>query len=1098
MYWPVGVPQLYVHHVSTAGTAAGASNPDQSTPHTNGTLKHDQQTREDNSVPVDLEDGRLNEGIIDVKVTRAEHLLLSLSRRTLNLWSTRPMVLLTQTERVQSSIHTYGQNVGLHLKPDGAMVAIHTSLNYLIMYSIEMEPNATVYQQRSTQSQSRRQSLARKFGDNDSDGVVEVFIKFQKTVKIDAGISALLSLDQELVVATNKPAAIQCLRWDTQKSSSHTTTQLLSRMGWMSTKNCIVHMVQDRAMNLLVWLNSEGVAYAVRRSRPNLAHRASSEDSSQSSTSAVSSGQRSFEGYQFYQPRTAPHRAVLAAINARFSLIALGLANGEIWCYTAKDYSGNIPLSHAFKSTSMGTKKVIKALTWSPDGFCLFAGFEDGWCTWSVFGREGASSYTSSSDQAKSCRDEWLSGVQTANFISAGAELLLTTPEDYAVWKVNFSKSAATGCFSCANLVHALHQTPTELTIYRGHELSDLTSISKESSLWHHAQYPAAYLHNQWPIRQTVVSQDGRYVAIAGKRGLAHYSVSSGRWRTFTNAAEENSFTVRGGFCWFNHVLAVAVEHAQGYALRLYARDQELGPSASRTESFAMPIVFVGPSGEDSLLVYTYENVLYHFVLNVTESGAQLLQVGQIAFHGVIRAPSRVRSVSWILPEHQLRNGDPSRDVEHAAVLFLIDDKLVLLQPSKTPANAIKYEMRVIAHQVEYYILMRDQLYFNFDDTLAESMPPTPSAGTNDQRPDIHYSLRDSLWFFTGTNLQLWANVNDLLQESCETNTHDRAPFTVPVDFYPTSILLNKGIVLGTEAELLQRRDLNFAQYRNLIRSQLFLPYVLQHYLLDVQDTPAAFAIANQYQDLSYFAHALEVLLHNILEAEDDRSRNGTTGVIEPLPAVLSFMQMVLSPEGYLSTIVQCIRKTEFSFWRHVFKHLPSPAILFEQALDLNDLKTASGYLIVLQTLDEEAEDSIHSPGGELRLQEQVVRLMRLAKAKNDFELCSELARFMIAVDPRGDALRQVVKKAGFNDNGTSSQARNDLYLQPQTARLSRSNVALQDRAGPSPRRLDRLDVRLTRVLAEEPRSAGGESESASGVSRSSVGDYFSASPGEY
>lgn len=1091
MYWPVGVPQLYAHHVSTTRTC----DYDQSAPPTNGTSKHDQQMPRDGTSPVGSENKRSSDGIIDLKVTRAEHLLLTLSQRTLNVWSTRPMVLLTQTERVQKSVDAYGDNVALHIKPDGTMAVVCTALSYLIMYSIEIEPNTRVYRQISTHSQSRRQSLARKFGDNDSDGVTEVFIKFQKTIKIDAGISTLLSFDQELVVATIEPAAIQCLRWDTQRSSSHTTTQLLSKMIWMEPKDCVSHMVQDRAMNLLIWLNTEGVAYAVRRSRPSLAHRASSEDSSQSNTSSMSSGQRVFEGYQFYQPQSPQHRAVLAAINARFSLIALALANGEIWCYTAKDYSGNIPYSHNFKLAGTGTKKAVKALTWSPDGFCLFAGFADGWCTWSVFGREGASSYTSSSDQAKSCNDEWLLGTQTATFISTGAELLLTTPSDHSIWKLNFSKSAATGCFSCANLVRALHQTPTEVTIYRGHELSDLTSISKESSLWHHAQYPAAYLHNQWPMRLAVVSQDGRYVAIAGKRGLAHYSVSSGRWRTFASAAEENSFTVRGGFCWFNHVLAVAVEHAQGYELRLYSRDQELGPSPSRTEPFAMPIVFVGPSGEDSLLVYTYENVLYHFVLNTTEAGAQLLQVGQIAFHGVIRAPSRVRSVSWILPEHQLRNGDPSRDVEHAAVLFLIDDKLVLLQPTKTPVNSIKYEMRVIAHQVEYYILMRDQLYFNFEDTLAESMPPTPSAGAGDQRSNVHYSLRDSLWYFTGTHLHLWANVNDVLQESWETSALPRAPFTVPVDFYPTSILLNKGIVLGTEAELLQRRDLNFAQYRNLIRSQLFLPYVLQHYLLEARDTSAAFAIANQYQDLSYFAHALEVLLHNVLEAEDDRPRDGGTDTIEPLPAVLSFLQMVLPPGVYLSTIIQCIRKTEFSFWKYVFKHLPSPEILFEQALDLNDLKTASGYLIVLQTLEEEGDDTTPSPGSEQRLQEQVVRLMRLAKAKNDFELCSELARFMIAVDPRGDALRQVVKQAGFS-NGKSSQAQGNMYLQPQTARLSRTNIALQDQAGQSKHRLEKLDVRLTRVLAEEPRSAGAESEGA--VSKSSIGDYFSASPGGY
>ena len=60
-------------------------------------------------------------------------------------------------------------------------------------------------------------------------------------------------------------------------------------------------------------------------------------------------------------------------------------------------------------------------------------------------------------------------------------------------------------------------------------------------------------------------------------------------------------------------------------------------------------------TGQDSLLVYTYQNVLYHFVINASLSSVALVQVGQIALNGIVRAPARVRAVSWILPEHQLR-----------------------------------------------------------------------------------------------------------------------------------------------------------------------------------------------------------------------------------------------------------------------------------------------------------------------------------------------------------------------------------------------------------------------------------------------------------
>lgn len=73
------------------------------------------------------------------------------------------------------------------------------------------------------------------------------------------------------------------------------------------------------------------------------------------------------------------------------------------------------------------------------------------------------------------------------------------------------------------------------------------------------------------------------------------------------------------------------------------------------TQNLPAPIVMTAPSGEDSLLVYTYDNILYHYIIDVKGSKVGLVQVGQIALHGIIRAPPRVRALSWILPEHQIR-----------------------------------------------------------------------------------------------------------------------------------------------------------------------------------------------------------------------------------------------------------------------------------------------------------------------------------------------------------------------------------------------------------------------------------------------------------
>ena len=303
----------------------------------------------------------------------------------------------------------------------------------------------------------------------------------------------------------------------------------------------------------------------------------------------------------------------------------------------------------------------------------------------------------------------------------------------------------------------------------------------------------------------------------------------------------------------------------------------------------------------------------------------------------------------------------------------------------------------------------------------------------------------------------MWRDVRDVLRLSVDGSSRkeDKA-LSIPLDFYPLSILLNKGVVLGIEAELLQRRDVGFAQYRSVVRSQLFIPYVLQQALCeDPEGMPAALALASHYQHLSYFPHAVEILLHTVLDEEGERARDGDGKAEETnsrLPTVLSFMQMVLTPAKYLSTIVLCIRKTEITAWQTLFRHLPPPLALFEQALELEDLKTASGYLIVLQGLEREDRDDVDS-GAEVEFEPQVVRLMTVAAQKGDFELCSELARFLIAIDPRGGALKRVVEAAGFYDGSVwgSGQTKHGLGLdEPRTAPDEERSAAAKPLLGDS------------------------------------------------
>jgi hypothetical protein len=734
--------------------------------------------------------------------------------------------------RSTSSLNKYGPNVALLVRPDSAIFVVQTTNGYLITYSLASDPDARVYQPHfptNTSVNTRRQSNftgARNYedrilwGPGEGGGIREVSLRFRMVIKVESGIGKALALDDELVVATEKPAAVQCIRWTPDSTGNQTSNELLSRMGWLPKKSRVIDMIYDRPMNLSTWTTSDGQAYAVQRiaGESKIAKDTNADNETARDGESVKKSdqvKKLFRGYCFHTPEEPDQYAVKTAINARFSMIAVGCADGSINVYVVRDYVGNIPISHRQKLTvSPSTSGQLTFLSYSPDGYCLFAGYEQGWATWSVFGKAGSTSFSANRNISEANEEGWLDGVTDGTWLSGGSEILLVGRGDARIWVLEMARSAVTGCFAAANIARTVLQTRSGIMVYRGYDLPDLTTISADAALWHNAQIPAHYLADQWPMRCAVISPDGRYVAVAGRRGLAHYSVSSGRWKTFIDENVGNSFQVRGGMCWHRHILVAAVEAGDSYGLRLYSREAPLD-EAIHIEELPAPVILIALSGEDSLLVYTYDNLLYHYIFASVGTTVSLVQVGQIAFHGIIRAPARVRGLSWILPDEQLQDGDPSKDVIVASVLFLVDGKLVLLQPSLNEERQLKYDMRIVAQNVEYYALMRDQAFINGPSTTSVTLPQLGGEHQNFSSQ----ALRDSLWMFDGNEMKVWTDVQDVLRSAPAEMGRELPPtIGVSVDFYPLSVLLSKGILLGVEPDLVQRRDVNFAFFRFTIR----------------------------------------------------------------------------------------------------------------------------------------------------------------------------------------------------------------------------------------------------------------------------------------
>jgi hypothetical protein len=358
------------------------------------------------------EDG-IGDVIVDLTVSRSGHIFVTITDSTLSVWQAKPTAVVASVVRSAQSLQSYGPNRHVLLRPDSAIVVIQTTLGFLITYSLATDPAAQIYKStypdhgsgharhKSLSGQAVRQGEDPHCGPGEGHGVREVSMQFKMVIKLESGISNLLALDDELIVATNKPAAMQCIRWVPDKTGSQHSTQLLKSMAWMAKDASVTDMVFDRPMNISTWITHDGHAYAVQRTRSR-------------KKSDGSIGQRSFHGYAFHTPESDDTKAVKATINARFSLITVGCANGQILVYNAKDYTGNIALSHKIRPPPAASSNhgALTFLSYSPDGYCLFAGYERGWATWSVYGKPGACSFIAERDISETNSEQCLQGVK--------------------------------------------------------------------------------------------------------------------------------------------------------------------------------------------------------------------------------------------------------------------------------------------------------------------------------------------------------------------------------------------------------------------------------------------------------------------------------------------------------------------------------------------------------------------------------------------------------------------------------------------------------------------------------------------------------------
>ncbi|GAA5919951.1 hypothetical protein JCM6882_000223 [Rhodosporidiobolus microsporus] len=727
-------------------------------------------------------------------------------------------------------------------------------------------------------------------------------------------------------------------------------------------------------------------------------------------------------------------------VNEEMSLVAIGCEDGTVSLYNLEPAFGQpaflaarnnelvrptpshaLSLRQSLNTTASGlVTGRVNCLAWTSDGLSLAVGWSSGFSVWSVYGRLGTWSVANvgtagagfeghgvEGEKGDSFEDHFLGGVRSLFWSPGNLELFVLCPppvhpkkkpHDEQLFVIPFAKSAVAASHTPDNTRNAFLQMDDRVLVYRGADQPDMSVINPESDVWQHIKIPASYIALQHPIRYSAISPDARLIAVAGQRGLTHYNALSGRWRLFELEKEEESFRVVGGMAWWGSTLIVACEEAGQYQLRLFSRDKALTLS-STLETYPLdsePLIL--SVFDSSLLLYTADNTFHHFLIRparAAAAGPRLRECGSIGFEGVVRDPRKVRGLSWLVPKSQQRFGDPADDLNVATIIFLISGRLVLLRPRRAASNEVKYDLQILADRVEFYW--------------------THLSGIG--------TLENSLWAWDGSKVRIWLDALtiekvrvDARRDAYETVKESVA---IALDFYPLAVLMDKGIIVGVDQETSLRKNLDFAIFRLITTTHLFLPPILRFHLTRAQLAEAVL-FASHYQHLVYFAHALEILLHAVLEDEADaalslsRSQGPSAAAAATardgggvLPRVIEFLDHF---DECLQVVVNCARKTEQTRWTFLFDAVGKPRDLFENCVTSGFLKVAASYLLVLHNLEPLEQSS-----------KDTVRLLKTAMEAGEWTLCRELLRFLYSLDRTGVILRTALSESGALPPGYAS-----------------------------------------------------------------------------
>ncbi|KAI9189669.1 WD40 repeat protein [Blastocladiella emersonii ATCC 22665] len=920
---------------------------------------------------------------------------VSVGVRSMYLWSAKPTVVISKVYRSRDDVLEFGENCDAFWKLDSTVVAVITTAGFLLLYELQVEQGAVVFDLKF------RTAHHYNVGPGEHVGLPSVTLAFKTRVQVDNGaICCGTFIEDDLFLATRNEAAIHALQFDGEEVLFETTS--LTDVAGAEIANPAVYIQSisysrdpDAFFAILsdhsaVVLRRETVKLVsgiraprppppqqqqpphVRRERSDLDdddddEDLESDDEYVDTEDDVSAGSSDDDADDDGDTDTGSvHTSMVwtgrpigtgqyasMAINPRFSLLALGRMDGthELHSIHREEllsrpeivvHAGTPPtldaqpwtsfISHVADVGSHARRGRISCMTWSWDGLALVLGYQSwGFVVVSTYGNPlvvatKRALHTALVDQDADVVDPYFNGIESAFFGCSCFDLFILPTS---------AKSDEHGSLiyivPMLKSAAATNQTPSNFAfpLLVG---SDYCMLLAE---------PTVEV-TDGPMRHKYIRYPSQYIAENWPISIA---AMDGRGRH------------------------IAIGGRRGFVV--YSRDtgrwKRFGNHQQEQQFTCRGMVFTG-----QYLVVVAQLLKQDYAVLVFDINKPL-----DFEHVVVQQPLQDA------PTHLSAHGRSLFVVsgEGELVRLVIDEESQSLEVRDAwtlPGGIDPFNVMAIrrfhSSSGVFVVLVAGTVFVWDPDTgdvaeLAEHVEYILSTA------QVHADLEGMLWLVS--------------KDQCRIMENGVEATRVPLDFSPLAISPHYGIIVGLSEQLSVRANFDMIGFEPTSKTCLFLHHLLE-YLLRTRDMGTVEALANNYCQLGYFNHALEVLLHRVWEREAESGAGTGDGAM--LPRVLEFLQQ---SRDYLDIVVNCVRKTELAMWDYLFSIIGSPQQLFEQCLDSNRLHTATAFLVILHNMES------HTMSGN-----DSIRLLERVLQSEDLELSRDLVRFLRSIGGPGASVK--------------------------------------------------------------------------------------------